>query len=51
MPLVSDLISFDLTSIDARVQKSFALASNAIEEGVTVSLTAIGRTNLKWVSP
>lgn len=43
MPLVSDLISFDSISIDARVKKSFALAVNAVQEGAAVSLTAIGR--------
>ena len=43
MPLVSDLISFDSISIDARITKTFSYAVNAVQEGAAASLTSIGR--------
>lgn len=49
MTLVSNLISFDSISIDARVQKTFGLAVNAVQDGAAVSLTSIGRKASKFM--
>lgn len=49
MPLVSNLISFDSISIDARIQKTFGFAVKSVQEGAAVSLTSIGRKASKFM--